>query len=155
MVYVWLFIAFISMAFLVWRDTVQAARRRKEIEELRDLREDLVNTREEVQLLLEQLDKAAESAVDKFSSAVIPSFQNENKPAPKVEQAIDSSIEKTIDKTMMLPRISPEISPKHQMVYSLANLGNSEAEIAQKMNIGKGEVSLILQLKAKDEHIGQ
>lgn len=151
MVYVWLFIAFISMAFLVWRDTVQAARRRKEIEELRDLREDLVNTREEVQLLLEQLDKAAESAVDKFSSAVIPSFQNENKPAPKVEQAIDSSIEKT----MMVPRISPEISPKHQMVYSLANLGNSEAEIAQKMNIGKGEVSLILQLKAKDEHSGQ
>lgn len=44
-----------------------------------------------------------------------------------------------------------EMPPKHQMVYAMSQLGYSEDEIAKQMKIGKGEVSLMLQLKRKGE----
>lgn len=44
-----------------------------------------------------------------------------------------------------------ELPPKHQMVYAMAKLGYSVEEIAKQMKIGKGEVSLMLQLKRKGE----
>ena len=45
----------------------------------------------------------------------------------------------------------PEVPPKHQMVYAMAKLGYSEADIAKQLSIGRGEVRLILQLKRKGE----
>lgn len=44
-----------------------------------------------------------------------------------------------------------EVPPKHQMVYAMAKLGYSEADIAKQLAIGRGEVRLILQLKRKGE----
>ncbi len=46
-----------------------------------------------------------------------------------------------------------EIPAKHQMVYAMERLGYPEDEIARQMNIGKGEVSLILQIKRKGEEL--
>jgi len=46
-----------------------------------------------------------------------------------------------------------ELTAKHQMVYALAQLGFSGEEIARQMNIGKGEVMLMLQLKRKGEEV--
>jgi hypothetical protein len=45
----------------------------------------------------------------------------------------------------------PEVPPKHQMVYAMAKLGYSEADIAKQLTVGRGEVRLILQLKRKGE----
>lgn len=44
-----------------------------------------------------------------------------------------------------------EVPPKHQMIYAMTKLGYPEEEIARQLNIGRGEVRLIMQLKRKGE----
>lgn len=42
-----------------------------------------------------------------------------------------------------------DILPKHKMVYAMADMGHTEEDIAKQMKIGKGEVTLLLQLRQK------
>ena len=51
------------------------------------------------------------------------------------------------------PVLETEIPAKQQMVYAMDRLGYPEEEIARQMNIGKGEVRLILRLKRKGEEL--
>lgn len=46
-----------------------------------------------------------------------------------------------------------DVPVKHQLIYTMANLGYQEAEIAKQLDLGRGEVRLILQLKRKGEEV--
>jgi len=221
-------LVFVVLAF--WKGRNQAARERKELEEYKRVKDELVETKKEVGSLLEQLETVSVKVVEEITSTVdevrrsgkevVPSdldakdvetpgnkpiLSNDNlgdydsKNAPE-ESELDEGIpelmveltgrhtekktyhrEKTEaksrlntkpgsnGKTILFPRkmetgkekpvevnyseSESEVSPKHQMVYAMERLGYPEDEIARQMNIGKGEVSLILQIKRKGEEL--
>ncbi len=53
----------------------------------------------------------------------------------------------SIEKNSIEKQNSMKLSPKQQSVYDYANQGLSVVDIAKKMNMGQGEVKLILSLK--------
>jgi len=203
LVYLFIFLGVIFIALAVWRGRVSDVIRQQEIQEYRQLKEDLRLARSDVEMLLDQLENVSEKVVTDISAGieeaeilkdlnlgeVTETHTGEAIEADK-EDAIEadeggtvetksrslevnsgpaSAMTKKINNTIMFPRTSaspaddatgiarqvlkPELPAKHQMVYAMERLGYPEDEIARQMNIGKGEVSLILQIKRKGEEL--
>ena len=211
MVYLFIFLGVIFIALAVWRGRVSDVIRQQEIQEYRQLKEDLRLARSDVEMLLDQLENVSEKVVTDISAGieeaeilkdlnlgeVTETHTGEAIEADKEdaieadeEDAIEadeggtveaksrslevnsepaSAMTKKINNTIMFPRnsassaddaasiarqvLKPELPAKHQMVYAMERLGYPEDEIARQMNIGKGEVSLILQIKRKGEEL--
>lgn len=203
MVYLFIFLGVIFIGLAVWRGRVSDVIRQQEIQEYRQLKEDLRLARSDVETLLEQLENVSEKVVTDISAGIEEAeiFKDLNtgevtetqkgetieadrgdaieadkgdpieaQPRPlEVNSGPASAMTKKTNNTIMFPRISaspaddavgtarpvvkPELPAKHQMVYAMERLGYPEDEIARQMNIGKGEVSLILQIKRKGEEL--
>ncbi len=208
MVYLFIFLGVIFIGLAVWRGRVSDVIRQQEIQEYRQLKEDLRLARSDVETLLEQLENVSEKVVTDISAGIEEAeiFKDLNtgevtetqkgetieadrgdairgdaieadkgdpieaKPRPlEVNSGPPSAMTKKTNNTIMFPRISaspaddavgtarpvvkPELPAKHQMVYAMERLGYPEDEIARQMSIGKGEVSLILQIKRKGEEL--
>lgn len=92
----------------------------------------------------------ASSPSDVNTASLIP----EKTAAPRKQKAVDNKKQKepVIEKELSEKEPNEkQLPPKHQMVYAMAEMGYSDEDIAKQMKIGKGEVSLLLQLKRKGE----
>lgn len=154
------------IVFILWRDWVKETTLQIEKEDDRKLLGELAEARKEVQVLLEQLETASKKIVDEISfglqeiklqvaSAVDISDNPEVSKAPaktetpKTQKAVEAKSKS--DASLVKVPHENEIPPKHQMVYAMADLGHTEEDIAKQMKIGKGEVSLLLQLRRRGE----
>ncbi len=163
--------------FILWKEWAKEATLQKEKEDGRLLLNELADARREVQILLDQLETASEKIVDEISYGLeeikIQVSSAIEKPDDEAA-AGNNKDEKTIKKSKVLKRtrsensskkekskqtsaqkaqsaVVKEVPPKHQMVYAMADMGHTEDDIAKQMKIGKGEVSLLLQLRRKGE----
>ncbi|MBU7008297.1 hypothetical protein [Phosphitispora fastidiosa] len=210
MVYLFIFLGVIFIALAVWRGRVCDVIRQQEIQEYRQLKEDLRLARSDVEILLDQLENVSEKVVTDISAGIEEAellkdlnsgevsetdtgvaLEADTGDANKadtgdankadegeafaaksrslgVNSGPASVMTKKINNTIMFPRTSAlpaddtadtarpglnQLPAKHQMVYAMERLGYPEDEIARQMNIGKGEVSLILQIKRKGEEL--
>ncbi|WP_418790208.1 hypothetical protein [Phosphitispora sp. TUW77] len=181
MSYLFIFLGAIFVGLAVWRGRVSDVIRQQEIQEYRQLKKDLRLARSDVEMLLDQLEAVSEKVVADVSAGIEEAEiikdlkilevmeKEKEKEKPQNNSGPVSVTAKKTNNTIMFPRsfASPEdegastaslvskmeLSAKHQMVYAMERLGYPEDEIARQMNIGKGEVSLILQIKRKGEEL--
>lgn len=126
------------------------------VEELKVLTQGLTQSQKDLEALLGQLDKATEDAVnqleDKVSEALalVEEYDRVNK---RMQKAHSLPSVPTPDKSVVTaPEEPPEIISdasldKRQAVYKMAESGLSIDQIAKRVQIGKGEVTLILEMK--------
>ena len=126
------------------------------IEELKVFTQGLNQSQRDLEALLGQLDKASEVAVnqleDKVSEALalVEEYDRINKRIQKVyslptienpDKSVSASQEEITEVTSVAP------VDKRQAIYKMAEAGLSIDQIAKGVQIGKGEVTLILEMK--------
>lgn len=126
------------------------------VEEIKVFNQGLTQSQRDLEVLLGQLDKASEAAVnqleDKISEALalVEEYDRLNKRIQKVysiptvknqNQSEPASLEEASEVTS-----GPAVD-KRQVIYKMAEAGLSIDQIAKEAQIGKGEVTLILEMK--------
>lgn len=187
------------IALALWKERKKENHITSEVNNYKQIRDELVTAKKEVQVLMEQLEAASEKIVEEISVGLeeikhhseqlavtadttveefstndvteqgkepvareIPEFEAApvKKKVPPIKKKADNTIvfpsqkSKHWNKEAAATNEHPALStppPKQQMVYAMATMGYTEEEIARQMKIGKGEVSLMLQLKRKGE----
>lgn len=145
----------------LWRDRGKENSLQKDIEDQRKLLGEITDAKKEIRILLSQLEAASDKIVDEIANGL---KEIEAQVASSYEQG--KSVENTGNnkqkgrfRTIRSPQRqrvdtaseSNQLQPKHLLVYNLAEMGYSEEEIAKELKMGKGEVSLLLQLRRKGE----
>lgn len=137
---------------------------RKQYEErILNLKGEVEKLKEDVVLLLAEIDRASEGIAERLESLAGKASQEES-PNPRNGNTVKSEL-----RTGKKPKVSKmtvtsdhlenqEIQASHQSVngihgeiMALANKGLSVEEIARRLKKGKGEVDLILQLQGKGD----
>ena len=162
-----------------------------EEQRIKDLKQNIVNAREDVASLLVELERTSETVVhsmeekikelnaiqtpaiqvpdNKFSDEVSPSPLPEKNQAKALEQLVEAKKSTRTKKTTGIrsanqqrkgqgapPKneITPQVKEptgRHTMIHELAQQGNSVNEIARLMQMGQGEIELILGLPSRGE----
>lgn len=126
------------------------------VEEIKIFTQGLKQSQRDLEALLGQLDKASEAAVnqleDKVSEALalVEEYDRINKRIQKVYSI--STVENPDNAVLTSQEKVPEVNTdarldKRQAIYKMAEAGISINQIAKEIQIGKGEVTLILEMK--------
>lgn len=128
---------------------------KQEFDNIRAIKQEIYQAKSDVEKLLLELNKASERAVQDFmikieesNSVAFQMFDSQEKIA--VTEQEKDELKGQI--AMAFSGVDPyKIPDKQMLVLQLAEQGLTPAQIAQKINIGKGEVILILNLHTRGE----
>lgn len=129
------------------------------MENIHMMKKEVYQAKSDVEKLLVELNKASDRAV----SEMVSKIENLRENLPVMLEAQNTQIEPETsgEPSELKGQIAMEFTvgeypmpEKHQLVYQLAEQGLSPSEIAQRTQMGKGEVSLILNLHNRsDNHV--
>jgi len=145
-------------------------------EEIVLLQEELQKAKKDVGLLLAELNSVSEKVVNEISEKIRAAEEVKIKvPAPstvevdpvaaetveRIARSVSKSQAKKEQKVIDLnlhkqnqeAAVTRPAGGRFETVYTLADLGYSISEIAKQLQMGKGEVELILSLRHKEENV--
>lgn len=159
MVYTLLVIGVALVSISLWEMKGLRQEAAREMENIQMMKKEVYQAKSDVEKLLVELNKASDRAV----SEMVSKIENIREQIPVILEAENTQIgsETQEEPSEIKGQIAMEftveeyeIPEKHQLVYQLANEGLSPSEIAQRIQMGKGEVSLILNLRNRsDGHV--
>lgn len=137
---------------------------RKQYEErILNLKGEVEKLKEDVVLLLAEIDRASEGIAERLESLAgkasheeFSSPRNSNISKPELRTSKKPKVPKTTattdyPETQEVQASQQSVNSIHGEIMALANKGLSVEEIARRLKKGKGEVDLILQLQGKGD----
>lgn len=163
----------IMLAWAFWQAKFGRRNEAFTVSELKLLQEELARAKKDVDLLLNELNTVSEQVVNVISEKIREA--EEVRIAAPVPPAVDPVAAETVEriarsaaKSQAKPKREPKVidlnlhkqtqetagartaGPRFETVYTLADMGYSISEIARQLQMGKGEVELILSLRHKE-----
>ena len=169
----------LGIIVLAWAFRQAKFSRRNEaftVHEQKLLQEELTRAKKDVDLLLKELNTVSEQVVNVISEKIREA--EKVKIATPASLSVDLVAAETVEriarsaaKSQAKPNREPKVidlnlhkqaheaagartsGPRFETVYTLADLDYSISEIARQLQMGKGEVELILSLRHKEENV--